>query len=100
MIAIKNSLQKVFFYPSAVVGLFMVSLLVFTAAYSMIKIPYADAIRLWRGVEYVWYQNPKFAPPAWINFFSAKKYSESFSVRTTAGSMTKTLNPGLNTTTI
>jgi peptide/nickel transport system permease protein len=60
----------------------------------MIKIPYNEAIRLWRGGEEVWYQNPKFAPPAWINLFSSKKYSESFAVRTTDGSMTRKVTPG------
>ena len=72
----------------------VIFLLVFTAAYAMIKIPYNEAIRLWRGGEEVWYQNPKFAPPAWINFFSSKKYAESFAVRTSDGSMEKTVTPG------
>jgi peptide/nickel transport system permease protein len=49
---------------------------------------------LWRGGEEVWYQNPKFAPPAWINLFSSKKYAESFAVRTSDGSMVKELTPG------
>ncbi len=100
MNAVRTSLQKVFYYPSAVIGLFMVFLLVFTAVYAMIKIPYADAIRLWRGGEDVWYQNPKFAPPAWINFFSTKKYAESFSVRTTDGSLSKEVKAGAKSTTI
>ncbi len=42
----------------------------------------------------MWYQNPKFAPPAWINLFSSKKYAESFAVRTSDGSMVKELTPG------
>ena len=72
----------------------VVFLLVFTAVYAMIKIPYNEAIRLWRGGEEVWYQNPKFAPPAWINLFSSKKYAESFAVRTSDKSMTKQVTPG------
>jgi peptide/nickel transport system permease protein len=60
----------------------------------MIKIPYREAIRMWRGGEEVWYQNPKFAPPAWINFFSSKKYAESFAVRTGDGSMPKEVTLG------
>ncbi len=56
--------------------------------------PLPEAIRLWRGGEEVWYQNPKFAPPAWINLFSSKKYAESFAVRTTDGTMTKEVTPG------
>jgi peptide/nickel transport system permease protein len=72
----------------------VVFLLVFTAIYAMVKIPYKEAIRLWRGGEDVWYQNPKFAPPAWINLFSRSKYSESFAVKTSDGTMTKEVTPG------
>jgi peptide/nickel transport system permease protein len=86
----------VFQYPSAVAGLLVVLLLVVVAAYAMISIPYSEAIRLWRGGEDVWYQNPRFAAPAWFNYFSSKKYSESFAVNTTGGQMTKNVIPGNN----
>jgi peptide/nickel transport system permease protein len=82
------------YYPSALVGMLVVFLLIFTAIYAMIKIPYQEAIRLWRGGEEVWYQNPKFAPPAWINYFSSKKYAESFAVRTSDGTLPKEVTPG------
>jgi peptide/nickel transport system permease protein len=62
----------------------------------MITIPYPEAIRLWRGGEEVWYRNPKFAAPAWINLFSSKKYSESFAASTTDGDISKTATPGNN----
>src|SRR5512138_2870047 len=94
MNTLKNSFRSRLYYPSAIVGMFVVFLLVFTAVYAMIKIPYQEAIRLWRGGEEVWYQNPKFAPPAWINLFSSKKYAESFAVRTSDGSMPKEVMPG------
>ena len=94
MNALRNSFQKILYYPSALLGMLVVFLLVFTAIYAMIKIPYQDAIRLWRGGEEVWYQNPKFAPPAWINYFSSKKYAESFAVRTSDGTMPKEVTPG------
>jgi len=90
----KNSLRNLVYYPSALLGILVVFLLVFTAVYALVKIPYQEAIRLWRGGEEVWYQNPKFAPPAWINFFSSKKYAESFAVRTTDGTMTNEVTPG------
>ncbi len=94
MNAFKNSFQQMLYYPSALVGMLVVFLLVFTAMYAMIKIPYQEAIRLWRGGEDVWYQNPKFAPPAWINYFSSKKYAELFAVRTSDGTMVKEVTPG------
>jgi peptide/nickel transport system permease protein len=94
MKAVQNTFQALWRYPSAVVGLLVVFALVFTAFYAMIKIPYSEAIRLWRGGEDVWYQNPKFAAPVWVNFFSSKDYAESFAVRTSDGSMSKQVTPG------
>jgi peptide/nickel transport system permease protein len=94
MNTLKSSFQNLLYYPSAILGILVVFLLVFTAVYAMVKIPYKEAIRLWRGGEDVWYQNPKFAPPAWINLFSKKKYAESFAVRTADGTMTKEVTPG------
>ena len=94
MNTMRNSFQKLFFYPSAVLGLLVVFLLIFTAVYAMIKIPYTEAINMWRGGEDVWYQNPKFAAPAWINLFSKQKYAESFSVGTADGTMEKIVDPG------
>jgi len=90
----RSAIQKLSYYPSAVVGTLVVLLLVFLAIYAMVKIPYREAIRLWRGGEEVWYQNPKFAPPAWINLFSSRKYVESFAVRTSDGSMEKKVETG------
>jgi peptide/nickel transport system permease protein len=92
--AMKNALRGLVQYPSAVVGLITVLVLVFTAVYAVVTIPYGEAIRLWRGGEEVWYQNPKFAAPAWINYFSEKKYAESFSARTSDGSMINDVRPG------
>ena len=101
MQAVRSSFREILRYPSAIVGLVIISLLVVTAVYAVIKIPYQQAIDLWRGGEDVWYQNPKFAPPAWFNFFSSKKAPVSFAVNTQNGSMTKTVTPGAqNTSTI
>lgn len=91
---LRSSFQKLVQYPSAVAGIFVVLALVVVAAYAMITIPYTEAVRLWRGGEEVWYQNPRFAAPAWINYFSSKQYSESFAVNTKDGQMTKTVTPG------
>lgn len=88
------SLKKLFQYPSAVAGIFVILVMVAVSIYTMITIPYSEAVRLWRGGEEVWYQNPKFAPPAWFNIFSSKKYAESFSVGTADGEMEKAAVPG------
>lgn len=81
MNTIKNIFREISRYPSAIFGSIVVMLLVVLAIYAMIKIPYNEAIRLWRGGEDVWYQNPKNAPPIWYNWFSEKKLPESFVVK-------------------
>lgn len=91
---LKASLQKLLMYPSAIVGIAAILVLVFVSVYTIITIPYPEAIRLWRGGEDVWYQNPKFAQPVWVNWFTSKKYSESFAVSSADGEMTKTATPG------
>jgi len=94
MNTMRNSFQNLLRYPSAIAGLFVVFVLVAVALYTVITIPYSEAIRLWRGGEEVWYQNPRFAPPAWINYFSSKKYSESFAVSTSRGQINKKVIAG------
>ena len=94
MNSFKNSFRELLRYPSAILGIAVVMLLVFQAIYAMVTIPYNEAIRLWRGGEEVWYQNPKYAPPIWTNFFSSKKLPVSFAVGTANGTMEKTVTPG------
>ncbi len=91
---IGSSLKKLLQYPSAIVGLFVIGVLLAVSIYTVIAIPYPEAVRMWRGGEEVWYQNPKFAPPTWFNLFSAKKYSESFAVTTADGTIQETVTPG------
>jgi len=91
MIALKNSLRDLVRYPSAVLGLVIIFILMGIAVYALVTIPYSEAVRLWRGGEDVWYQNPKYAAPTWYNFFSSKKEPVSFAVNTADGSMKKTV---------
>jgi peptide/nickel transport system permease protein len=56
-------------YPSAVFGLAIIVALICTSIATVILIPYEEAIALWRGEHNVWYQNPKKAPPEWVNLF-------------------------------
>lgn len=93
---LKNFFRDIAHYPSAIAGSIMIFLLIVFAVYAMIKIPYSEAIRLWRGGEEVWYQNPKMAPPIWYNWFTAKKEPVSFAVKAgdEKGMMTKTVTVG------
>jgi peptide/nickel transport system permease protein len=101
MNSLKKSFREILRYPSAIAGLFIIMLLVAEAVYAMIAIPYKEAINLWRGGEEVWYANPKYAPPAWINYFRSEKLPESFHVNSANGEMTKVVTPsGENSSTV
>ncbi len=75
---IRNAFRELLRYPSAVASLALVFLMMAVSVYTMIAIPYPEAIRLWRGSEEDWYKYPKQAPPVWTNYFSAKKQPVSF----------------------
>lgn len=74
---LKSFLKELKYYPSAVVGVFIIALLIGMAIYAVIAIPYHEATTLWRGSGETWYRNPKNAPPAWVNYFRSKKLPET-----------------------
>jgi peptide/nickel transport system permease protein len=86
---IKSSIKEIKRYPSAIVGLIIILAMIIVAIVTVIAIPYNKAIYLWRGGEDVWYMNPKFAAPAWTNWFRVNKEPVSFSVNTANGTMKK-----------
>jgi peptide/nickel transport system permease protein len=75
---IKRSFRELLRYPTAIASMVMIFIAVALSVYTMITIPYDEAIRLWRGSEDDWYQYPKQAAPAWLNQFSEKKQPVSF----------------------
>jgi peptide/nickel transport system permease protein len=93
-----NSFHELLRYPSAVAGLAIIGILILVSIYALVTIPYSTAVRLWRGGEDVWYQNPQYAAPAWLNFFYREKQPVSFAVNTADGTMAKTVTPGKQNT--
>ncbi len=70
---LRGAFKELLRYPSALAGMIVILLLVAVSIYTVITIPYSEAIRLWRGGEEVWGDVPKLAAPAWLNHFTAKK---------------------------
>ncbi len=93
MTTLKNTFRNLFRYPTAVLGAVIITLLLVVSVYALATIPYKEAVRLWRGGEEVWYRNPKYAGPSWLNYFTSKKQPLSFAVNSTDGSMAKTTTP-------
>ncbi len=69
MSMIKRRLKELKEYPSAILGMVIIGILIGISLYAIIAIPYDEAIRMWRGGEGVWIENPRNVPPAWVNYF-------------------------------
>jgi peptide/nickel transport system permease protein len=87
---IKKFASDLIQYPSAVVGLIIITILIIAAIFTLITIPYQEAIRLWRGGEDVWYNLPKNVPPAWTNFFRREKLPNTIILDSTKGGASET----------
>ena len=74
---LKKNLRELLKYPSAVIGIVLIVLLVAISVGTLIYIPRDEAVRLWRGGDQVWGQNPRTAPPVWTNWFRSEKLPET-----------------------
>lgn len=77
MARLSRSLRDISQYPSAVGGALIILFLLVVSIYTIIAIPYAEAIRLWRGGQDVWYHSPTTAQPTWVNYFRNDKLPET-----------------------
>lgn len=84
-----GSIRELLRYPSAVLGALLMLGLIALSIYALITIPYDEAIRLWRGGEKIWYQNPRNAAPVWTNWLSKEKLPESFAITSADDSVTR-----------
>jgi len=53
-------------YPSAILGLLLVAFLVGLSIYTVLALPYAQALDLWRGGDH-WRLHPVNASPVWVD---------------------------------
>ena len=70
---LKGAVKELLSYKSGVVGIALLVLLIAVSIYTVIVIPYDEAIQLWRGQEAMWIDNPRTAAPEWVEFFVGKK---------------------------
>jgi peptide/nickel transport system permease protein len=97
--SIQATFRELSRYPTAVGGLVIIALLIGISFYTMITLPYNQAIRMWRGGEDIWYQYPKLAPPEWTNLFRANDFPKTIVLNTQNGTASKEIEelPGDNT---
>lgn len=89
MNTLRRALKDLAQYPSAMVGLSIIVFLLLVAGFTMIKLPYREAIRLWRGGEEVWQDYPKTAGPVWMNYFTRTKLPETIILNSAEGEAEK-----------
>lgn len=90
MKAFQRSFKELLRYPSAIAGSAIIFVLLGISLYTIIRIPYNEAIRLWRGGEDVWQDNPKNAAPAWSNYFTNQDLPQTLVLDTRNGDLKKT----------
>ncbi len=66
---LKPMMREVARYPSVLVGLAIILILVGVSVYALITMRYDETVGLWRGEGNNCYRNPTMAPPQWINLF-------------------------------
>ena len=69
-IRVKKALKTLFFYKSALAGLIILLCIVGFAVYTVYSYPYEQAVEHWRAGEKTWLDNPRYALPEWITFFT------------------------------
>jgi len=85
MSALRDAFRELTRYPSAITGLVIIASLIALAIYTVIAIPYSEGIRLWRGGEDIWVENPRNARPSWVNFFLKERLPKTMIVSTQQG---------------
>lgn len=72
-LGLKGVFKELLSYKTGVIGLAILVFLVALSTYAIIAIPYDEAIRMWRGQEAMWIDNPRTAAPEWIEIFVGKR---------------------------
>ncbi len=63
-------------YPSALVGLAIILALLGLSIYTVVAIPYSDALDKWRGGDH-WQLHPVNASPAWVDWFTGTRQART-----------------------
>ncbi len=90
---LKDALREIRQYPSAIFGVFISFLLIVVSIYTVITVPYQEAIVLWRGGEDIWHNVPRTVPPVWTNLFRREKLPETIILDSRQGGGERTEEP-------
>ena len=86
-------LKELFRYPAAVVGVAIIIALIGLSIYTVIKIPYQEAVRAWVPLTPDKYLLPKNAMPEWVNLFRKDKLPATIIQDSAKGAGVKVFTP-------
>ena len=86
-----GALRQLGQYPTAVIGMIIIGLLLIVSIITPIVMPYSEAVRLWRGGEDVWRFYPRNAAPAWTNLFRSVDQAASVIINSAEGDVEPTI---------
>jgi len=78
-------------YPTAMIGLVIIGLLILGSIITPIVLPFNEAIRLWRGGEDIWRDSPRNAWPLWYNWLPGNNLPETIVFDSSEGDGEKTI---------
>ena len=87
---LRAGLKEILRYPTALVGVIIILILLGISIYTIIAIPYDRAIELWKGSEADWYTSPRLAAPLWFNWFRSDKLPETIDLASDNPAVQKT----------
>ena len=92
--ALRRTMGEVLRYPSAIIGLVMISVLVIGSLYAVIGLPYKEIGEEWRSSGLTGKLTvPKNVPAVWFNLFRRHDYPTTIIKNSSDGSISKTVQP-------
>lgn len=90
------SMRELFRFPLAVVGILIIIALIGVSIYTIIAIPYKEAIVLWAPQTTDKYTVPKNAQPTWVNWFRKDPLPPTIIQNSSDGQVIKVFSPETN----
>lgn len=93
MKGILSGLRQLRQYPTAIIGLIVIVILMIVAIVTPIVLPYNQAVKMWRGGEAVWRYYPRNASPAWTNWFRSTDLAGTVIIDSAKGDVEPVIEP-------
>lgn len=92
--AMRRTMREVLRYPSAIIGLLMISVLVIGSLFAVFALPYKEIGEEWRSSGLTGKLTvPKNVPATWFNLFRRHKLPTTITLSSAQGTISKVIHP-------